>query len=341
MAGRAGKVEMRGFRIFQRFQRFQRSIVCFVVLTAALVGGWRATAQSRVLVAYAGAYSAGTAYNLNDMVSFQGGFYLSLGADNAGNAPGASAAQWALVGPGSSVGVPGPTGPTGATGPLGPAGPAGPAGATGAIGPAGAGGGGAVSALTAAGTHGAAALLGGVLNIPQYGTVASVFLRTANCSGGMALAKDWTIPSVNAPYLGCANVDVSPFGYADFIAGAGAPQYLYFGEVLPLNWTATDFSVTFYTGQAGTTGWTMQAACFAPGGSSLTGTPAYGSAVSATGTASGTAGSVATATLAGVAANGVAGCVPGAAVEYRLTRTDASAVTDAYAIGTTETLRSN
>jgi hypothetical protein len=170
--------------------------------------------------------------------------------------------------------------------------------------------------------------------------VPSVFLRTANCSGGLALAKDWTIPSVSAPYLGCANVDVSPFGYADFIAGAVAPQYLYYGEVLPANWTATDFTVTFYAGQAGTTVWAMQAACFAAGGSALTGTPAFGTAVSATGTASGP-GSVATATLTGVAANGVAGCAPGAAVEYRLTRTDASAVTDAYVIGTTETLRSN
>jgi hypothetical protein len=172
------------------------------------------------------------------------------------------------------------------------------------------------------------------------GGAPSVFLRTANCSGGLALAKDWTIPSTSAPYLGCANVDVSPFGYADFIAGAVAPQYLYFDEVLPANWTATDFAIMFYAGQAGTTGWAMQAACFAAGGRALTGTPVYGAAVSATGTVSG-AGSVATATVAGVAANGVAGCAPGAAVQYRLTRTDASAVTDAYVIGTTETLRSN
>jgi hypothetical protein len=167
-----------------------------------------------------------------------------------------------------------------------------------------------------------------------------VFLRTANCSGGVALAKDWTIPSASAPYLGCANVDVSPFGYADFIAGAGAPQYLYYSEVLPLKWTDTDFTIAFYGVQAGTTEWSMQAACFQPGGPPLTGTPVYGTAVSGTGTASGP-GSVGTATLTGVAANGVAGCAPGAAVQYRLTRTDASAVTDAYVIGTTETLRSN
>jgi hypothetical protein len=156
----------------------------------------------------------------------------------------------------------------------------------------------------------------------------------------MALAKDWTIPSVSAPYLGCANVDASPFGYADFIAGAGTPQYLYYGEVLPASWTATDFTITFYARQAGTTVWSMQAACFAPGGQAVTGAPVYGQAVSGTGTASGSAG-LAAATLTGVAANGVAGCAPGAAVQYRLTRTDASALTDAYVIGTTETMRSN
>jgi hypothetical protein len=171
----------------------------------------------------------------------------------------------------------------------------------------------------------------------------TVFLRTANCSGGSALAKDWSIPSTTAPYLGCANVDVSPFGYADFISGAVSPQYLYFAEVLPANWTATDFTITFYATQAGgATAWSIQAACYALGSSPITSGPIYGASVAATAGMNGAPGSlVTTATLAGVAVNGTAGCGPGAGVQYRMTRTDSGAVTDAYVVGTTEILRSN
>jgi hypothetical protein len=197
--------------------------------------------------------------------------------------------------------------------------------------------------MTETGTHGVASLTAGILNIPQYGTSTSAFLRTANCSGGMALAKDWSIPSATAPYLGCANVDVTSFGYADFLSGAVSPQYLYFDEVLPPNWTATDFTITFYAGQtSGTTVWTMQAACYALGVSPMTSSPAYGAAVNATATLSGAPGSlVTTPALAGVAQNGTAGCAPGAGAHYRMTRTDSGTATDAYVVGTTETLRSN
>jgi hypothetical protein len=159
----------------------------------------------------------------------------------------------------------------------------------------------------------------------------------------MALARDWSIPSATAAYLGCANVDVTPFGYADFLSGTGSPQYLYFDEVLPANWTATDFTITFYADQSGgTTAWSIQAACYAIGASPLTSSPAYGTSVTVTATLNGAPGSlVTTPSLTGVAQNGVAGCSSGAAVHYRLTRTDSGPVTDAYVLGTTEILRTN
>ncbi|HEX9197998.1 MAG TPA: hypothetical protein VF865_00435 [Acidobacteriaceae bacterium] len=317
--------------------------------TAAGVG-----AQTRTLVSYAGSYSAGTVYNLNDMVSCGSQFYISLAPDNVGNVPATNASQWMPVGSGGT-GTQGPQGATGATGAQGPAGiqgltgatgatgAQGPPGPTGPAGPAGPGGTGGVSGVTETGTHGAATLTAGVLNIPVYGTATSVFLRTANCSGGSAMAKDWSIPSATAPYLGCANVDVTPFGYADFISGASAPQYLYFDEVLPANWTSTDFNITFYAAQTGGSAtWSVQAACYGVGTAPLTSNPAYGAAVTATTAVSGPANSlVTTATLAGVATSGTAGCSPGAGVQYRMTRTDSGGLTDAFVVGATETLRSN
>jgi hypothetical protein len=54
-----------------------------------------ARAQTRTFLAYAGTYSSGTAYNLNDMVAANGTFYISLTANNLGNGPESSAADWA------------------------------------------------------------------------------------------------------------------------------------------------------------------------------------------------------------------------------------------------------
>jgi Collagen triple helix repeat (20 copies) len=344
-------------------RRVVRSVAVVLSLVVCMGVVDCANAQVRTFVSYTGSYSAGMVYNLNDLVSSAGQLYISLAPDNVGNAPGSSASMWALLSSGgtSSVGPAGPAGTTGAQGPVGATGapgaagamgPAGPQGLTGAqgpigpqgpAGPAGSGGSGVVMGVTASGTHGAASLQGGVLNIPQYGAWTSVFLRTANCSGGSALAKDWSIPGATAPYLGCTNVDASSFGYADFISGAGSPQYLYFDEVLPANWVGTDFTITFYAAQTdGTTVWSVQAACYAPGVAPMTSNPTYGPAVSAVATVNGSTNSlVTTSALVGVAANGVAGCASGAAVQYRLTRIDASAVTDAYVIGTTEILRGN
>ena len=132
----------------------------WVGLVAALAWATAGTAQTRTYVAYAGVYSATTAYNVNDMVSLGDAFYISLAADNLNHAPASSAARWAAVSSGTAgtagaMGVAGPSGPAGATG---AAGPSGPAGATGATGSAGAVG--TVGATGAAGVSGATGPVG-------------------------------------------------------------------------------------------------------------------------------------------------------------------------------------
>ena len=51
-------------------------------LALALACGAGVRAQSRTFVAYVGSYDAGTVYNLNDMVSSETKFYISLAANN-------------------------------------------------------------------------------------------------------------------------------------------------------------------------------------------------------------------------------------------------------------------
>ncbi len=77
---------------------------------------------------YTGNYASVTNYTLHDAVSFDGSTYISLIAENVGNTPDQSPAQWAVLAA---------QGPAGSTGATGPAGAPGVSGATGAVGPAG------------------------------------------------------------------------------------------------------------------------------------------------------------------------------------------------------------
>jgi hypothetical protein len=106
----------------RRIERFLPLLILVVALQAA--------PQTRTYVAYMGSYSATTVYNLNDLVSVGSDTYVSLVANNLGNAPASSPAMWSQL---SSA-----TGPQGPVGPQGPAGPAGPQGPQGATGPQGA-----------------------------------------------------------------------------------------------------------------------------------------------------------------------------------------------------------
>jgi hypothetical protein len=91
-------------------------------------------------ITFQGPYSSTTNYALEDGVSYNGSGYVSLVANNQGNAPDQSPQQWAQFAAAGATGATGPAGAVGATGASGPAGPqgtAGPTGATGAIGPQG------------------------------------------------------------------------------------------------------------------------------------------------------------------------------------------------------------
>lgn len=91
-------------------------------------------------ISFQGGYQSVTNYALADGVSYKGSGYVSLVANNYGNAPDQSPSQWALfaeAGSPGAAGAAGPQGATGAAGPAGPMGPAGPTGATGATGPQG------------------------------------------------------------------------------------------------------------------------------------------------------------------------------------------------------------
>jgi len=91
-------------------------------------------------ITFQGTYSSTTNYALADGVSFNGAGYVSLVANNHGNAPDQSPQQWALFAAAGASGATGPAGAIGATGvagSVGPQGPSGPTGATGATGPQG------------------------------------------------------------------------------------------------------------------------------------------------------------------------------------------------------------
>ena len=86
---------------------------------------------------YRGGYGSTTNYGLNDGVTYLGSSYISLAANNVGNAPDASPALWGLL---AAQGAAGVAGLVGATGQVGPQGNAGAAGAPGPQGPVGAAG---------------------------------------------------------------------------------------------------------------------------------------------------------------------------------------------------------
>lgn len=81
----------------------KRSWARCIALTLTLFSSLPAISQTRTFVAYVGSYSARTNYNLNDLVSLGGEFYISLTADNLQNPPESSGSRWALLGSGSNA----------------------------------------------------------------------------------------------------------------------------------------------------------------------------------------------------------------------------------------------
>ncbi len=89
------------------------------------------------------AFQSGTAYLVNDVVTYQGNTYVATQNFVSAAAPDIDAARWTLfvpqgaAGPAGAMGATGATGPMGATGAVGPTGPVGPMGPIGATGPEG------------------------------------------------------------------------------------------------------------------------------------------------------------------------------------------------------------
>ncbi len=98
-------------------------------------------------ITYKGTYTSGGAYEVGDVVMYNGATYISLVNGNSGHQPDVTPADWSLLAP------LGPTGPSGVTGATGPTGPSGPTGAQGVAGAAGAMG--ATGATGATGSTGA------------------------------------------------------------------------------------------------------------------------------------------------------------------------------------------
>ncbi|HZQ44112.1 MAG TPA: DNRLRE domain-containing protein [Acidobacteriaceae bacterium] len=91
---------------------------------------------------FQGPYDSARNYALADAVLYNGSAFVSLVANNHGNAPDQSPSAWSLFASAGATGAQGPAGPTGPQGPTGatgPQGPIGPQGPQGTIGPAGQG----------------------------------------------------------------------------------------------------------------------------------------------------------------------------------------------------------
>jgi hypothetical protein len=113
---------------------------------------------------YQGTYSSINAYNVGDVVVFNGATWVSIQPANHGQTPNVSPTWWGIVASEGAMGLVGPTGSIGTTGPQGLQGVAGPVGATGlqgASGPQGpAGAQGVTGAAGSAGAQGPAGIQG-------------------------------------------------------------------------------------------------------------------------------------------------------------------------------------
>lgn len=155
-----------------------------LLLSLALTYALPSSAQTRTFVAYMGSYAAGTVYNVNDMVSMDGEFYISLATNNTDNSPATSTSQWAMMGSGGKT--TGSTGVIATAGPMGPAGPAGPAGVSGGPGATGATGtAGPVGAAGPMGPMGATGPAGGA--VAETRTLSVAYQKGYNLAGGSSL----------------------------------------------------------------------------------------------------------------------------------------------------------
>lgn len=127
---------------------------CGVVMGFGFTSGGGGKRYDLPSITGVGAYSAGTTYAKNDLVTYSGSSYVSVQNSNTGHTPDNTGSWWILfpTGPKGDSGATGPQGPTGATGSAGSTGAAGATGATGTKGDKGDTG--ATGAGITAGTNG-------------------------------------------------------------------------------------------------------------------------------------------------------------------------------------------
>ncbi len=189
---------------------------------------------------YQGAWSAGTTYPADAVVSENGSSYVTAGGSVAGIDPATdTTGAWtilALAGAAGAPGAPGATGPAGipgaqgAAGPAGPAGPIGAMGLTGATGPAGAAGpAGPMGTTGATGATGAQGIQGiqGPAGAPGTPGAAATIAVGSVTTGATAAVTNVGTPSAaifnfTIPTGGSGGSGVLTDAFGDTSAGSGA-----------------------------------------------------------------------------------------------------------------------
>jgi hypothetical protein len=175
---------------------------------------------------------------------------------------------------------------------------------------------------------------------PAY--AANYATAVAQCVAGIGTPESLSIPSSNAPPLGCVSAGTSPLGYFAFHPAAAAQEYAFGETTLPSVWVGSDMALTFYAeADNGDTTWQVETACSTVAMAGMS--PVYGPPASVTTAVSATAGPaglINTSTLKGVAVAGTNGCAPGATLAYRITRLAGDSTPgETYLVGLTLTQR--
>jgi hypothetical protein len=308
-----------------RTLRLLRAALAPLCLLACLLGAagvlQPASAQVvRTYVAYVGAYSGATVYNLNDMVLSGSTVYISLSYANAGNAPSTSPSFWqamsGAVSSGGSVTINGTTCTIGSTCTI-------PAGAT------------SFSQLSGVATPAqlpaATNAVQGAVQLPTGTPSASnvwcgnqtwctptgasgtppltyTYYRAAVSDGGTAFASSFTRYASNGPQSGSVAAATSGLGYLLWNLPYVSPQYAELTVTMPPFWTTANMTLQFYsTVTTGNSVMDIQTACVTA--NQVVGAPTFSAAIVTTTAVSATAGgSVQTASIANIATPGLNGC---------------------------------
>lgn len=161
----------------------------------------------------------------------------------------------------------------------------------------------------------------------------------SNCVGAVGTPATLSIPSSNAPALGCQSWQSSSQGYLAFQKDAVSPQYAVGEETLPAVWVGSDLTLTYFATQtSGDATWEIETGC-----STATGPYSYGHPQYVTAVVSAVSGTpVNTGTVSNIATNGSNGCAPGAVLHYRIFRSNFDSLAgEAYLIGITMTRRAS